>query len=130
MKPIKTLNPFSEGEQHSTSKVIIQGQTRQFLNKVTFKYPNLVKSIKDNLFVWISRISYACLKESEKKVRVRDGGSTFFRTIERGRDEGAVSPESRRRFRSIELTRKKDELEKAKSRQRYYELPELKHSID
>lgn len=70
------------------------------------------------------------MKESEKKVRVRDGGSTFFRTIERGRDEGAVSPESRRRFRSIELTRKKDELEKAKSRQRYYELPELKHSID
>jgi len=58
----KQLDPFNEGESGSTNKVLIVGQTRFFLNDIELKYPTLLQGIKENLFKWISRISYACLK--------------------------------------------------------------------
>lgn len=118
VKAAKTLDPFGEGEQHSTSKIIIHGQNRKFLNQVTYKYPNLVKSIKENLFVWISRVSYACLKESQKIKNVSEGGLTFLKTIEE--DNHGRKLDSHRRYRSIELTREKREKSRGASKHRYF----------
>ena len=63
VRPIKQLDPLGESDvQGSTSRHLIANQNRSFLNNMTLKYPTLVKNIQQNIFRWVSRISYACLR--------------------------------------------------------------------
>lgn len=48
---------------------------------------------------WISRISYACLKEDQKRANDKDEGSTVLSTVDQSRKSEAY--ETRRVFRSV-----------------------------
>ena len=64
VRPILQLDPLEEGQTGSTSKGLICNQNRHYLNSMTAKHPNLIANIRQNVYKWISRISYACWKES------------------------------------------------------------------
>lgn len=99
VRAIKQLDPHGEGGGGSSSKVLMADQNRFFLNNMEFRYPNLLKGIRENLIKWISRISYACLKEEEKRTIEKDEGSTVLSSVEQSRKSEAG--DTRRAFRSV-----------------------------
>ena len=127
LKPIKQMDPLKEGVLQPTSKSLICNQSRHFLNLMSLKYPNLIKTIQKNLNKWVSRISYATIMESEKRRRVKEETSSFMST------KYEVMASSRRGnrnvFRSIELKRKSKEISK-ENKGRYGQLPHLKSTIE
>jgi hypothetical protein len=99
IKPIPQLDPCAEGSKEpNSSKQLIVGQSRAYLNGLELRHSELCKGIRVNLGKWVSRITYACLKESSRKGRKKEE-SAYYRTIAQD------SKEDRKAYRSLEVTR-------------------------
>lgn len=73
IRAIAQLDPCGEGiKEPNSSRNLILGQNRVYLNGLELRHPDLCKGIKANLTKWISRISYACIKEASRKNRRKE----------------------------------------------------------
>lgn len=73
IKAIAQLDPWGDGTRDpNTSRQLIVGQNRIFLNGLELRHSELCRGIKANLSKWISRISYATLKASTRKNRIKE----------------------------------------------------------